>query len=140
MTSSTPSHFKKPSKYASKAKKNDTKEKEPPKDWTTAEEIALCRAWCDVSKNTEKGNGMKAKGFWNEFIKYFEKETGSTRGYDSILSKWKNRVRLRIGIFYAIINNIEENHEIDSCDLNVYQKERVEYKLMYMHDFTLKAC
>ncbi|GJY05697.1 hypothetical protein Tco_0371637 [Tanacetum coccineum] len=86
-------------------------EKELPKDWTTAEEIALCQAWCYVSENSEKGNGMKAKGFWEAVIKCFEKETGSTRGYDSILSKWKNKVRSRIGRFCAIINNIEQNHE-----------------------------
>ncbi|GJX09103.1 ABC transporter G family member 7 isoform X2 [Tanacetum coccineum] len=109
----SPVKAKKPSKRASKAIKNDTKEKEPAKEWTMAEEIALCQVWCDVSKNSEKGSGMKAKGFWEAVINYFIKETGSTRGYDSILSKWKNRVRPRIGCFCAIINNIEENHESD---------------------------
>ncbi|GKC88957.1 hypothetical protein Tco_1149606 [Tanacetum coccineum] len=59
----SPVKAKKSSKHASKAKKNDTKEKEPPKDWTTAEEIALCQAWCDVSKNVKKGNCIKDKGF-----------------------------------------------------------------------------
>ncbi|GJQ99409.1 hypothetical protein Tco_0522394 [Tanacetum coccineum] len=136
----SPVKSKKPSKRASKAKKNDTKEKEPPKDWTPAEEIALCQAWCDVSENSEKGNGMKAKGFWEAIIKYFEKETRSTRGYDTILSKWKKRVRPRIGRFWAIISNIKENYESGSCDLNVYQKACAEYKLMYMHNFTLEAC
>ncbi|GJW57249.1 hypothetical protein Tco_0103980, partial [Tanacetum coccineum] len=33
---------KKPSRRVSKAKKNDTKE--PPRDWTTEEEIAWCQA------------------------------------------------------------------------------------------------
>ncbi|GKD69430.1 hypothetical protein Tco_1323520, partial [Tanacetum coccineum] len=54
------------------------------------------QAWCDVLENSEKGNSMKVKGFWEAVINYFEMETGSTRGYDSILSKWKNRVRPRI--------------------------------------------
>ncbi|GKC36255.1 heat stress transcription factor B-2a-like protein, partial [Tanacetum coccineum] len=40
----------KPSRRASKAKKNNLKE--PPKDWTVEEEIALCEAWCDVSENS----------------------------------------------------------------------------------------
>ncbi|GKE05830.1 hypothetical protein Tco_1397848, partial [Tanacetum coccineum] len=83
----SPVKAKKPSKRASRAKKNDGKEKEAPKDWTKAEEIALCQAWCDVSENSEKRNSMKAKGFWEAVINYFEKEIGSTRGYDSILSK-----------------------------------------------------
>ncbi|GKD43217.1 hypothetical protein Tco_1267862 [Tanacetum coccineum] len=107
----SPVKAKKASKRASKAKKNDTKEKEPPKDWTIAKDIALCRAWGHVSENYEQGNGMKAKGFWDAVMKYFERETGSVRGYDSILSKWKNRVRPRIGQFCAIINNIEQNHK-----------------------------
>ncbi|GKD23137.1 hypothetical protein Tco_1224840 [Tanacetum coccineum] len=77
---------------ASRAKKNGIKEKEAPKDWTTVEEIVLCQAWYDVLKNSEKGNSMNAKGFWEAVINYFKKETGSTRGYDSILSKWKNKV------------------------------------------------
>nr|GEV74545.1 hypothetical protein [Tanacetum cinerariifolium] len=131
---------KKPSKCASKAKKNVTKEKEQPKDYTMTEEIALCQAWCDVPKISEKRNGTKDKGFWEAVSIYFEKKTSSTRGYDSILSKWRNKVRPIIGRFGAIINNIEENHKSGSCDLNVYQKTCVEYKLMYKHDFTLEAC
>nr|GEX97637.1 hypothetical protein [Tanacetum cinerariifolium] len=76
----SPVKTKKASKCASHTKKNDIKEKKPPKDWIKAEEIALCQAWCDVSENNKKGNSMKAKGFWEVAINYFEKETGSTRG------------------------------------------------------------
>nr|GEX97638.1 hypothetical protein [Tanacetum cinerariifolium] len=83
----SPVKTKKASKCASHTKKNDIKEKKPPKDWIKAEEIALCQAWCDVSENNKKGNSMKAKGFWEVAINYFEKETGSTRGYDLILTK-----------------------------------------------------
>nr|GFA88448.1 hypothetical protein [Tanacetum cinerariifolium] len=36
--------IKKPLKHASRAKKNDSKDKEPAKDWTKEEEIALCQA------------------------------------------------------------------------------------------------
>ncbi|GKB69477.1 ABC transporter G family member 7 isoform X2 [Tanacetum coccineum] len=52
-----PIKAKKPSKRASKTKKNDNKESS--KEWTTAEEIVLCKGWCDVSENSEKGNTMK---------------------------------------------------------------------------------
>ncbi|GJY14287.1 copia protein, partial [Tanacetum coccineum] len=69
----------------SKAKKDAPKE--PPKDWTVAEETALCQAWCDVSENNIAGNNMKTSGFWDAVITYFERETGSTSGYDSIVSK-----------------------------------------------------
>ncbi|GKB70221.1 hypothetical protein Tco_0931633 [Tanacetum coccineum] len=64
----------------------------------------------------------ESKGFWDAVIRYFEKETGSSRGYDSIVSKWKNRVRPRIGAFCAIINNVEANHESGTNDLDVYHK------------------
>ncbi|GKE52999.1 hypothetical protein Tco_1488155 [Tanacetum coccineum] len=80
------------------------------------------QTWCDVSENREKGNSMKVKGFWEAVINYFKKENGLTRGYDSILSKWKNRVRPSIGCFCAIINIIQENHESGSNDLDVFHK------------------
>ncbi|GJV95113.1 hypothetical protein Tco_1546690 [Tanacetum coccineum] len=98
---------KKPSRRAARAKKNDPKE--PPKEWTVEEKIALCQA-C------------------------------SSRGYDSILSKWKNRVHPRIGAFCAIINNVEDNHESGSNDLDVFQKACAEYKMIYKQYFTLEHC
>nr|GEW52344.1 hypothetical protein [Tanacetum cinerariifolium] len=45
----SPVKSKKPLKRTSKAKKNDNNE--PAKDWTTAKEITLCKACCDVSEN-----------------------------------------------------------------------------------------
>ncbi|GJS11614.1 hypothetical protein Tco_0368410 [Tanacetum coccineum] len=130
---------KKPSRRAAKAKKDEPKEvKETPKEWTVEEEMALCHGWCDVSENSISGNSMK-QGIL-ELYRYFENETGSTRGYDSIVSKWKNRVRPRIGAFCAIIKNIEANHESGTNDLDVYQKVCVEYKMMYKDDFTLEHC
>ncbi|GJS33643.1 hypothetical protein Tco_0532025 [Tanacetum coccineum] len=83
---------------------------------------------------------MKVKGFWEAVINYFKKETGSTRGYDLTLRKWKNKVRPRIGCFCAIINIIQENHESGSNDLDVYHKACAEYKMIYRHDFTLGHC
>ncbi|GKC92477.1 zinc finger, CCHC-type containing protein, partial [Tanacetum coccineum] len=105
----SPAKPKKPSRRIARAKKNDPRE--PPKERTVEKEIGLCQAWCDVSENNVVGNNMKTKGFWDAFITYFEKETGSSTGYDSIVSKWKNKVHPRIGSFCAIINNIEANHE-----------------------------
>ncbi|GKC80863.1 hypothetical protein Tco_1131637, partial [Tanacetum coccineum] len=79
------------------AKKDETKEvKEPPKEWTVEEEIALCQGWCDVPENNISGS-MKAKGFWEAVI----------------------RVRPKIGAFCAIIKNIEANHESGTNDLDI---------------------
>nr|GEW20759.1 hypothetical protein [Tanacetum cinerariifolium] len=67
---------KKPSRRPARAKKNDPRE--PLKEWTVVEEIVLCQALCDVLENNIVGNSMKTKGFWDAFIAYFEKETGSS--------------------------------------------------------------
>ncbi|GKE73459.1 retrotransposon protein, putative, ty3-gypsy subclass, partial [Tanacetum coccineum] len=84
------------------------------KDWTIAEETALCQAWCDVSENNIDENSMKSKGFWDAVI--------------------------RIGAFCAIINNVEENHESGTNDLDVNHKACAEYKMMCKQDFTLEHC
>lgn len=64
-----PFKAKKPSKRAAKSKKDDGKHKEQKLViWTTKGEVALCRAWCDVSKNSELGNTMNAKGFSKKVI------------------------------------------------------------------------
>nr|GEY31428.1 hypothetical protein [Tanacetum cinerariifolium] len=40
-------------------------------------------------------------------------------------SKWKNRVRSRIGAFCAIFDNVQRRNESGSCDLTMYQKKEV---------------
>ncbi|GKD57284.1 hypothetical protein Tco_1290671, partial [Tanacetum coccineum] len=66
--------------------------------------------------------------------------TGSSRDYDSIVSKWKKRVRSRIGTFCVIIDNVEANYESGTNDLDVYHKACEKYKMMYKSDFTLEHC
>ncbi|GJX46195.1 hypothetical protein Tco_0271385 [Tanacetum coccineum] len=100
---------KKPSRRASRAKKDEPKE--PPKDWTMAEETALCQAWCDVSENNIDGNSMKSKGFWDAVIRYFEKETGSSRGYDSIGRKKSQTSETTSGSTSGGLNLNEEADE-----------------------------
>nr|GFA52763.1 hypothetical protein [Tanacetum cinerariifolium] len=76
---------KKPSRREIKAKKDEPKEvKDALKEWTVEEEIAFCQGWCDVSENNISGNSMKAKEFWETVIRYFEKETGSSRGWKDV--------------------------------------------------------
>ncbi|GJW07865.1 hypothetical protein Tco_1570288 [Tanacetum coccineum] len=43
--------------------------------WTTAEEITLCKAWCNVTKNYVTRDALK-RGFLSEVVAYYEKETG----------------------------------------------------------------
>jgi hypothetical protein len=103
---------KKPSRCATKAK-DKGKQPEPNKKvepWTQAEEIALCRAFIFISKNDKKGNAMNRHCFWELLIKYFQKETCSDRTYDSIMSKWKTRIRGRVVNFCAIMDNVKYTH------------------------------
>nr|GEX59484.1 hypothetical protein [Tanacetum cinerariifolium] len=73
---------------------------------------AMCCAKVSaMCQKIAKGNAIKTKRLWDAVINYFTNETGSTRGYDSVVCKWKNIVRPRIGRFCAIINNIEHNYE-----------------------------
>nr|GEW38778.1 hypothetical protein [Tanacetum cinerariifolium] len=67
---------KKPSRRAAKTKKDETKE--PPKEWTVEEEIALCLGWCDVSENNISKNSRKAKGFCEAVIRRKKFKTSET--------------------------------------------------------------
>nr|GEX84759.1 hypothetical protein [Tanacetum cinerariifolium] len=113
---------KQPSRHATRAKKDA--HKELPKDWTVAEETALCQAWCDVFENNIVRHNTNTSGFLDAIITYFEKETRSTKGYDSIVSKWNNMIRPRSGAFCAIIHNVEANHESDIEMPNFYNTQR----------------
>ncbi|GJX10862.1 hypothetical protein Tco_0200721 [Tanacetum coccineum] len=54
---------------------------------TTAEEITLCTAWCNVMEKYDTGDTTK-KGFWSDVFANFEKDMGGTiRGYKAIVAK-----------------------------------------------------
>nr|GEU82720.1 transposase, Ptta/En/Spm [Tanacetum cinerariifolium]GEW11898.1 transposase, Ptta/En/Spm [Tanacetum cinerariifolium] len=59
----------KANKVSKRRHKSVTPEKnESSKPWTTEEDVALCRAWCDMSKNNTRGNDMKSRGFWKRMV------------------------------------------------------------------------
>nr|GEU89692.1 hypothetical protein [Tanacetum cinerariifolium] len=56
--------------------------------WTTAEEITLCTAWCNAMDMYVTRDRQFRKGFWEEVYDNFKKDMGGTiRGYDAIVSK-----------------------------------------------------
>ncbi|GJZ45937.1 retrotransposon protein, putative, ty3-gypsy subclass [Tanacetum coccineum] len=83
-------------------------------DDSPVEEVSPVKPKKPSRQNSISGNSMKAKGFWKAVI--------------------------RIGAFCAFIKNIEANHESGINDLDVYQKDCAEYKMMYKGDFTLEHC
>ncbi|GJV59790.1 zinc finger BED domain-containing protein RICESLEEPER 2 [Tanacetum coccineum] len=82
---------KKPSRCAARAKKDEPND--PPKDWTMAEETAVCQAWCDVSENNIKGNGMKTKGFWDAVITESRSGTNDLDVYHKACAKYKMKYK-----------------------------------------------
>ncbi|GKB79938.1 hypothetical protein Tco_0946833 [Tanacetum coccineum] len=87
-----PVKAKKVSKRRQKAR--TTENHEASKPWITMKEVALYKAWIDVSENNIRGNAMKTRGFWFAVLDYFGKEMREhVRGYDANTSKWKNRVQ-----------------------------------------------
>nr|GEX75773.1 reverse transcriptase domain-containing protein [Tanacetum cinerariifolium] len=90
-------------KKVSKRRQKDktTENHEASKPWITMEEVALYKAWIDVSENNIRGNAMKTMGFRFTVLDYFEKEMREyVRGYDANTSKWKNRKRMVMGKRY----------------------------------------
>ncbi|GKE21272.1 hypothetical protein Tco_1432784 [Tanacetum coccineum] len=70
---------------------------EPSKEWTTAEEIALCKGWCDVSENSEKGNAIKSGLNLNDEAVESEEETQEERPIGRDRAKKKSSASSREG-------------------------------------------
>ncbi|GJW81863.1 hypothetical protein Tco_1140873 [Tanacetum coccineum] len=96
----------------------------PVEDGSPIEEVKV-----PAKENSITGNAMKSKGFWLKVIKYFEKEMGSHRGYNSVLSKWKNSVRPRIA---------ENDHDFSLELCWQILKERPAWKQVEMPAFYAK--
>ena len=73
-------------------------------------------------------------------IDYFRIETGSERTYDSIMSKWKTRIRNRVANFGAIMDNVKLTHGSGENDMDDKQKALLEYEVRYGHEFLLYDC
>ncbi|GKD19547.1 hypothetical protein Tco_1208705 [Tanacetum coccineum] len=80
--------------------------------WTTTEEIALCKAWCEAMENY--GTRDMKKEFWLEVFANFQKEN-------------------RGGLF-------EDTIPSSSSDLVLFQNTLDEFETGYGHPFTMEAC
>ncbi|GKF95130.1 hypothetical protein Tco_0287865, partial [Tanacetum coccineum] len=76
-----------------------------------------------------------------EVFAYFEKEIGENiRGYDAIVTKWKNLIRPKIVAFSVVYDSVQRMDECGSSNLAVFQKALAEFETQYEHAFTIKAC
>ncbi|GKA89542.1 hypothetical protein Tco_0811354 [Tanacetum coccineum] len=98
----SPVKAKKASKRASRAKKNDIKENEPPKDWTKAKEITklVQREGAKKSKTSETISGSASGCFnLNNKANEYEEEAREHRpmGHDALKAKKKSPASSREG-------------------------------------------
>ncbi|GJV32588.1 hypothetical protein Tco_1392988 [Tanacetum coccineum] len=104
--------------------------------WTRAEEITLCVAWC----NAMYTYGVTRKGFWEDVFANFKEDIGGTvRGYDVIVSKWKNSIRPKVAAFSVVYDGVQRMDENGSSDLFLFQNALAEYQTRYRHPFTMEA-
>ncbi|GJX61579.1 hypothetical protein Tco_0294479 [Tanacetum coccineum] len=109
--------------------------------WTTAEEITLCTAWCNAMDTYVTRDIHSRKGFWEEVFANFEKDMGGTiRGYDAIVSKWKNSIRPKVASFSVVYDSVRRMDENGSSDLVLFQSALFEYQTGYGQPFTMEAC
>ncbi|GKD06145.1 hypothetical protein Tco_1181119 [Tanacetum coccineum] len=109
--------------------------------WTTAEEIMLCTAWCNAMDTYVTRDRQFRKGFWEEVYDNFKKDMGGTiRGYDAIVSKWKNLIRPKVVCFSVVYDRLRRMDENGSSDLVLFQNALAKFQTGYEQPFTMEAC
>ncbi|GKE81232.1 hypothetical protein Tco_1551232 [Tanacetum coccineum] len=105
--------------------------------WTTAEEITLCVTWC----NAMYTYGTTRKGFWEDVFANFKEDMGGTvRGYDAIVSKWKNSIHPKVAYFSVVYDSVRQMDENGSSDFVLFQNALAEFQTGYEQPFTMEAC
>ncbi|GKA26226.1 hypothetical protein Tco_0712335 [Tanacetum coccineum] len=100
--------------------------------WTTTEEITLCTAWCNAMDTYVTRDIHSRKGFWEEVFANFEKDMGGTiRGYDVIVSKWKNSICPKVVVFSVVYDGVQRMDKNGSSDLVLFQNALAEYQTRY---------
>nr|GEY72606.1 hypothetical protein [Tanacetum cinerariifolium] len=107
--------------------------------WTTTEEIALCKVWCEAMDNYIVE--YKRSGFWEVVFENFKKEMRETiRKYDTVVIKWKNSIRPKVDAFSVVYESVQRMDENGSSDLVLFQNAFVKFQTGYGHPFTMEAC
>ncbi|GJS49248.1 hypothetical protein Tco_0599369 [Tanacetum coccineum] len=97
--------------------------------WTTTEEIMLCTAWCNAMDTYVTRDRQFRKGVWEEVYDNFKKDMGGTiRGYDAIVSKWKNSIRPKVACFSVVYDSVRRMDKNGSSDLVLFQNALANFK------------
>ncbi|GJR86513.1 hypothetical protein Tco_0210524 [Tanacetum coccineum] len=98
--------------------------------WTSKEEIALCKGWVYIFKNSRVGNTRKDVGFWCEVLQYMERNSKQydRRTYDMVNGKWKT-MRPSVVRFCGVYGNIMRRlQESGAFDEDYYARALVNYE------------
>ncbi|GJS32081.1 hypothetical protein Tco_0530463 [Tanacetum coccineum] len=72
----------------------------------------LCTAWCNAMDTYVTRDIHSRKWFWEEVFANFEKDMGGIiRGYDVIVSKWKNSIRPKVAAFSVVYDGVQQMDE-----------------------------
>ncbi|GKB25576.1 hypothetical protein Tco_0864977 [Tanacetum coccineum] len=99
--------------------------------WTTAEEITLCIAGCNAMDTYVTRDIHSRKGLWEEVFANFEKDMGGTiRGYDAIVSKWKNSILPKVAAFSVVYDGVQRHRwrRTDFDRFFLFQNALAEYQ------------
>ncbi|KAF5799302.1 putative glutathione transferase [Helianthus annuus] len=108
--------------------------------WTSDEELALARAWVEISEDPATGNHYKGTDFWKRVREAFHKLTGREpyRNADSISGKWRE-MRRKVAAFNVIFNNLSNNRgrTNGASDVDLLIEAHKIYKQDKSHGFTM---
>nr|XP_043619849.1 uncharacterized protein LOC122591659 [Erigeron canadensis] len=104
-------------------------EKTEKQSWSNKEEMALARAWLEVTEDPEEGNFQKMKIYWKKIGQIFHKilKKEPYRGPDSLSGKW-SKMRLNIQKFNEIYTHLNHNPPSGSNDTDIIKLAHREYK------------
>ncbi|CAH1429961.1 unnamed protein product [Lactuca virosa] len=105
--------------------------KKKSKQWSIDEEVALAKAWVDVSKDPEIENRQQSDSFWRRILEYFSKQLGGTdRTVHQMNSKWKN-MHEKIKKFNDIYNNKLTQRRSGQSEADILLLAQTEYRNLF---------
>ncbi|KAL7608714.1 hypothetical protein Lser_V15G10950 [Lactuca serriola] len=105
--------------------------KKKSKQWSIEEEVALAKAWVDVSKDPEIENRQQSDSFWRRILECFSKQLGGTdRTVHQMNSKWKN-MHEKMKKFNDIYNNKLTQRRSGQSEADILLLAQTEYRNLF---------
>ncbi|XP_023772676.1 glutathione S-transferase T3-like [Lactuca sativa] len=109
-------------------KKHNYKLRQKRKNWVEREELALARAYVNVSKDKQRGNQQRFDAFWERVLEHFSVQMGgSDRSRHQVNSKWKD-LQKKCNAFNCIYNRKMNSVASGRSEADVLQSSLSEYR------------